>query len=177
MSIVLGNASEKKGYTVLPLNVLYNGNKVVKMICNGVEVWNLMRDITSLITNKSAPETSIYVFSHLFDGVIDNDLNHEWATTTNPATMDFTFSKKVNIRKIKYWNSTVDANGRVTELTVKAYVNDEWVTVATLNNFVVDENIKDFANSYVSDKWQVIAKNVGQGSGYVGGVEMQLWGT
>lgn len=186
-TLKIGSASNRKGVTINPSKVLFNGNNVRYIKSGATEIWNCIKPLIPSMTSNNTPYGVVSASSytdqalvphHAFDGVQSTGWSAKSQQTNNYIQYVFDSIKYVE-------NITIRTSYSVTSYNrnMKLYVlnqNDEWVLDSehniSFNNASINIELKNkgyvkgirlfFADTmFISAQWGNIISEV-QAYGY-----------
>ena len=183
-TIKIGSASNKKGITIDPKIVLFNGNNVKKIMSGATEIWNNIRALVPIMTSNTAENGQAFINNvysnsqayYAFDG-----LETSGATVNFAGGIGYNFTTPVLIRRV-YLHMAYHASKDPTYTPAKIIIqasNDgsTWNDLYTFDNAAKEEIIDvSFNNENYYQYYRCYFPN-GNGGSYTSVKIIQFYGT
>ena len=108
-TLVIGSPSDKKGISVSPSKIVFNGNNVKKMMKGDTTIWiNEIRALIPTMTSSNTPSGEVTQSDNVYYTMygwhaFDGDDSTQWGSTDNGsvpnAWVAYNFMKKVIVKK------------------------------------------------------------------------------
>ena len=154
-TLKIGSASNKKGVTINPSVVLFNGNNVKKIMSGLIEIWNDIKPLIPTMTSNTTPSGEAfanYVFSGTyapwiaFNGTNSNYAD-AWTANENPMNypywIGYRFEKPVVVKDVMIANRNFTTVNAVKDFILQgSNDNSKWVNIKSFTNTITGQSVE-----------------------------------